>query len=535
MAGQQFNISFVIGAVDNLSVKVMQIKEKVNRAFAPFQKVGQSFNFLGAELGFNKIGAALSNVGQKGTAAFAAFKEAGLILAGTLATVGGAFQFIVRGAGNTADELQDVSNRLGVSTDFFQTMQYAATQSGVSLQKLEPLLTKFSVNLAEASEGGNRTSEIFRALGVNILDATGSILPMEKILPSLADKMKAIENPSVRNKIAMELFGKEGVKFAQILNEGSGGLAKFEARARELGIVLDKDLISAGAKFNDKFEEMSLVFTRLRDSVGAELFPVLTDLFNQLIKIFVENKAAILEFAKAFAADLPKNIKAVADAMKAVGAVLAPVLTLFKAITSVFGVTNTVIGALALVITGKLIFAIYALMGALIKLGIIAAATPIGWIAIGIGLVIAAVAALIAYWEPIKAFFSGLSSWVYVLAGALAAPLLPVTALIGLGIALYKNWEPIKKLFQDIGAGVGGALSKIGSFFGFGGSQNGGLGAPSNAPGIAQELRTNPAGVSKTESRVILDFNNLPNSTKVKVDKAESPLDLNMGYGMATP
>lgn len=534
MAGQQFNISFVIGAVDNLSLKAMQINERVNKAFAPLQKLGSSVNFLGAELGFNKIGAALKNVGTKGQEAFNAFKEAGAILVGTLATVGVAFNYVVRGAAQTADEIQDASDRIGISTDSFQVLQYAATQSGVRLEKLEPILTKFSQVLGEATQGNGEASQIFKALGVSINDSTGRLKSMEEILPSLADKISKIQNPSIRNAAAIKLFGKEGVKFVNVLADGSQGLKNFEEKARSLGLVLDGKMIKAGGTLNDLFEEMQLVFSRTRDAIGAELFPVMMELLKTLEQIFIDNKPAIIAFAKAFAGELPNNLKALGNILKGVYLVVKPLFAAFGFVTSIFGTANTVFAGLALIITGKLIMAIYALGAALVQLGIITAATPIGWIAIGIGLVIAAIAALIVYWEPIKKFFSGLSSWVWVIAGALMAPIAPIFLLIGLGIALYKNWEPILNLFREIGTAVGNIGGKIGAFFGLGNS-TGGTAPASNASGIAESLRLNPGGVSKSESKLVVDFNNLPRGTTIKTEKAESPLDLNMGYGMATP
>lgn len=534
MSNQKFNISFIIGAVDNVTMKVMEINDKIQKSFAPFQKVGQAFGLLGAELGLNKIGKALGDVGAKGKAVFDEFINAGLKLAAVLGTVGVAFRYIVMGAAQSANEIKDASERIGISTETFQTLQYAATQSGVEISKLEPVLTKFSQTLGTAAEGNNEAAQVFRALGVHIKDSKGHLLSMDEVLPRLADRLSKIENPSVRNAVAMKLFGKEGVKFAQILGNGSAGLEAFKKRAQELGIVLDKDMIDKGAALNNQFEEVELVFSRLRDAIGAELFPIMKQFLTQLTEIFVTNRPAIVAFAKAFAEDLPGILKSLTDIFTGLYTALKPVIVVMGTIMQVFGAANTIFATIALFITGKLIFSIYALMGALVKLGIVAATTPIGWIAIGIGAVLLAILALIRYWEPIKAFFMGLiDNW----SGLLRVVLLfmgPLGWLAAIAVTIYKNWEPIANLFSSIGD----KFAKLKGFFGFGGTVTtavAGAAPPLNVGQTVSDIRGAEGGARSTENRVVVDFNNLPQGTRIKTEKSESPMDLNLGYGMATP
>lgn len=535
MANQKFNISFVIGAVDNVTLKVMQINERVQKAFAPFQKAGASLGLLGAELGLKKIGAALGNVGEKGKAVFDGFVSAGLRLAAVAGTVAAAFKYVVVGAANTADEIKDASDRIGISSKMFQTLQYAATQSGVRLQKLEPLLTKFSQVIGEASEGSNDAAQIFSTLGVALKGPDGQLRSMDEILPSLADKISKIENPAVRNAVAVKLFGKEGVKFVQVLSDGSQGLADFQKRAEELGIVLGDDLVNDGARLNDQMEEVGLVFSRLRDAAGAELFPVLKDLLTQLTQIFIENRPAIIAFAKSFAQDLPGILKSLMEIFRGLWAAVQPLITIFAAVSKVFGTANVVFTILAGVIVGKLIFSIYALMGALVQLGVITAATPIGWIAIGIGLVVGAIILLLRYWTPITEFFKNMSTGWAVLLRIILFAMGPIGWLAAIGLTVYRNWEPIAKLFSSIGSGISSVAQKLGAFFGFGGNAAGGnpaTGSPLNATATALESATAAGGISKTENRIAVDFNNLPAGTRIRTEKAEAPVDLSMGYGM---
>jgi hypothetical protein len=292
-------------------------------------------------------------------------------------------------------------------------------------------------------------------------------------------------------------------------------------------------MIKKGAALNDQFEEVQLMFMRLRDVVGAELFPVFKELLTQLTEIFIANKPAIIAFGKAFAENLPSTLKTIAGLFQAIWMVVKPVLFIFEQLSHVFGAANLIFGILAVTIVGKLIFAIYALGGALIQLGLIAATTPIGLIALGIGLVIAAIAALIVYWQPIKAFFLGL--WDIFSRSPIALLLGPLGILVLLGRQLYDNWQPFSDLISGIAAKISAVGGAVSGFLGIGGGRpQEAFGPPSGAGAVTQGVRNVPGALNRTENQITIDLNGAPPGTRIKTEKAEAPLDFNMGFGMST-
>lgn len=92
MADKKNKFSIVIGAVDDISMKVMEINQKISKALEPVKKLNAAFGLLGNELGIGKFGSALSNVGSK----FGdVFKEAGKVgLA--LGAAGAGFAYLVK-------------------------------------------------------------------------------------------------------------------------------------------------------------------------------------------------------------------------------------------------------------------------------------------------------------------------------------------------------------------------------------------------------------------------------------------------------
>jgi len=71
---------------------------------------------------------------------------------------------------NYAGQITDLSDRLGISTDELQRMDYAARLSGTNLETMTGFLEKLSVAREEALEGNEKMVESFARLGVSMDD-----------------------------------------------------------------------------------------------------------------------------------------------------------------------------------------------------------------------------------------------------------------------------------------------------------------------------------------------------------------------------
>jgi len=69
-----------------------------------------------------------------------------------------------------ADKIGNMSDRLGISTDELQRFDYAARQSGSSLETFQGVFEKLSVAREEALEGNEKIVESFKRLGVSMDD-----------------------------------------------------------------------------------------------------------------------------------------------------------------------------------------------------------------------------------------------------------------------------------------------------------------------------------------------------------------------------
>lgn len=181
-----------------------------------------------------------------------------------------------------ADQLDEMSQRLGISTETLSGWGYAAKLSGTDLDTLTASIPKLSKNLAAAADEGSKAGELFKALGIDVKDAEGNLRDVEDVLPEIADRFKALKNDTTEAALAQELFGRSGANMLEFLNQGSEGLAELTDRASELGLIVSGDTASAAARFNDKLEDLRAITTAFGLQIAELLLPHLERLVDWL-------------------------------------------------------------------------------------------------------------------------------------------------------------------------------------------------------------------------------------------------------------
>jgi hypothetical protein len=222
--------------------------------------------------------------------ALAGFTSFTTTLIGGLLSAQQAFDAFMRAIDN-ADRLDELSNRLGVSTEQLSAWGYAAKLSGSDLESLTGSIQKFSKTVASAADPNSRQAELFGALGISIKDAQGNLRDIEELLPEVADKFKALQNDTTEAALAQELFGRSGAELLEFLNRGSAGLKQMGDEAKELGAVIDGDTAASAARFNDELDKLRVVVNSLFTQLARELLPELTKIVQEMQKSAKEGQA----------------------------------------------------------------------------------------------------------------------------------------------------------------------------------------------------------------------------------------------------
>lgn len=208
----------------------------------------------------DKANESLAKTDKKATSVAEGLGKAGKVAAGAAAAIGtaviGAGTAMIGMANDTSkvtDEIDKASIRMGISTDSYQELAYAAGQCGVEMCTMEQAAKKL--------EGTD----------LNFDDAISQIM-----------ELGTAEERSAK---AAELFGeKVAYNLSPLIEQSQDSFNGLIDRSHELGLVMSEDAIKAGVVYGDLSSDLQKSFGMLKNNLGAALFPVLNKVITKLIE-----------------------------------------------------------------------------------------------------------------------------------------------------------------------------------------------------------------------------------------------------------
>jgi hypothetical protein len=149
---------------------------------------------------------------ESGLASFGRTAAASLqVVAVAAIAAGTAMGFAVKHAIDHADALSKSAQKAGVTVEALSRLEFAAKLSDISLEGLTGGLQKLSKAMADATITKTSTAATaFKALGINITDASGKLRSSTAVLGEIADRFSRLEDGSTKTALAMQIFGKSG-------------------------------------------------------------------------------------------------------------------------------------------------------------------------------------------------------------------------------------------------------------------------------------------------------------------------------------
>lgn len=220
-----------------------------------------------AKAKLDAVGSAASSVSQKTKGLSAA--AAGL--------VGGITALGMKSL-DTADELLELSQQTGISTDELQKMRYASEMVDVDVSTMTGSLAKMKKQLATVSG-----EEKFTALGVATRDANGELRDSTDIFYDVLGALSQIPNETERDVVAMDIFGKSADSLAGIIDDGGAGLREYGQRAEELGLIMSGETLEGLGAVKDKVDELKAQAAAQLAETGAKAIEALTPVIETLV------------------------------------------------------------------------------------------------------------------------------------------------------------------------------------------------------------------------------------------------------------
>ncbi len=192
------------------------------------------------------------------------------------------FATMIKSAIDSADQLNKLSQKIGISVEALSTLRFAAQLSDVSLETLQKGIKGLSQNITEANTGIGDGAQVFEALGISVRNADGSMKSTEAVLLQVADVFANLEDGAVKTALAVKLFGKSGMDMIPFLNQGAAGINQLTTEAERLGLKLTTETARSAEAFNDNLTALKASSSSLGIALARDFLPELTNITNAM-------------------------------------------------------------------------------------------------------------------------------------------------------------------------------------------------------------------------------------------------------------
>ncbi len=203
-------------------------------------------------------------------------------------------------AASTADNVDKMSQKIGISRQSYQELDFICSQSGTSVDKLQAGMKTLVSAMDGAASGNASNIEQFEKLGVSVTDANGKLRSSEDVMWETFTALQSMDNQTEKTRIATELFGKSGTELLPMLNGSTGSIEEMKQKAHDLGLVLGDDTIDAGVRLTDTMDQMKRTLGAVVTKLGASFMPIIENICNAIINYAPQIQSFIDKIAPVF-------------------------------------------------------------------------------------------------------------------------------------------------------------------------------------------------------------------------------------------
>ncbi len=190
--------------------------------------------------------------------------------------------------------IADRSAASGLDPELYQALQYQLSLVGVSAEQTGSSLAAFAKASGLAGEDTGRLAAQLEKLDPELLQAIQSATTQEQRVKAVADALARVEDPAKRAAIATAAFGEAGSKIALAFAGGSAEIDAMAQKARDLGIVVSRELIDRADTLGDEFDTITQVIDTQLKAALIDLGPHLVYLLG-LVGDFAKSLAIVLD------------------------------------------------------------------------------------------------------------------------------------------------------------------------------------------------------------------------------------------------
>lgn len=199
--------------------------------------------------------------------------------AGAIAT-GKAFINAANSTAQYGDNIDKMSQKMGISTKAYQEWDFVMQHCGTSIESLKPSMK----TLANAAVKG---SDAFDKLGISQQDIAN--MSQEELFGKTISALQNVKNETERTALASKLLGKGATELGALFNMSADETDALKQQVHDLGGVMSDDAIKAAANYQDEMQNMKTALTGVKNSIMSQFLPGISSVMTGLSKVFSGN------------------------------------------------------------------------------------------------------------------------------------------------------------------------------------------------------------------------------------------------------
>lgn len=244
------------------------------------------------------LGAALS---LTGTAIVGAAGAA----AGAVTAAGAAYLNAASAASEYGDNIDKMSQKIGISAEAYQEWSYVFERSGTDIDNMQTGMKTLSSVIADAGAGSESAAEKLKAIGLSIEDIGG--LSTEEQFAAVLSALQEMPAGAERTAAATDLLGRSATDMAAVLNMSAEETQALIDETHEYGMVMSDEMVAASAGYQDSLTKLSTTFEGLKNSIVGDALPSMTT--------FVDGLSDLLNGSEGAGDKIAEGIGGIADSI----------------------------------------------------------------------------------------------------------------------------------------------------------------------------------------------------------------------------
>lgn len=196
--------------------------------------------------------------------------------AGALAT-GKAFINAASATASYGDNIDKMSQKMGISAQAYQEWDYILKRNGASIDGMKTSMLK----LTKAAEDGD---DAFKALGISQNDLAS--MSKDDLFAATIRGLQGIQDQGQRTVLANKLLGKGATELGALLNSSASDTEALRQKVHDLGGVMSNEAVKDAANYQDQMTDVQTSLNGLKNSMMSPFLPGISSVMTGLSKVF---------------------------------------------------------------------------------------------------------------------------------------------------------------------------------------------------------------------------------------------------------